>query len=263
MLYCLRMQCLRSFCPLRELLAARAVCADWCRELGAQVSGIQLPSHLWQVARPKQEEELERLLGSFWRITTARLLCESELETDAAVARRVLRVLARVRTLCRMQVRGVRHEGDWQIILHDLGCMGAQLGCLELEQVKLPAPEQVAQIASLSGLRQLCLASPYTHRLAMGHLTALARLSQLQALELSFRTAQGSVDRPMPLDAVARLTQLTRLELRFTGAQRPLSLSSMVAALWHCWVLHQHQLRHAGTAPMMTSALHGIVKHQA
>ncbi len=171
---------------------------------------------MWQHSAPQQH--LHRLLRAFPCLSSVHLIPDPAYPYEpAALALAVRLLVTDARSLSGMHAHGLANAADWQVLLVALQPLAPQLRQLVFADVALPPSDGMRRLSGFTGLTSLSLSTPFINRLQAGHVAAIACLTRLQQLRLSFRAAEGTVHVPLALDPLASLTATTSLELEYTG----------------------------------------------
>jgi hypothetical protein len=188
---------------------------------------VRLPPHLWQLPNPKQQQDLYRLVTTYWSFKHAILQASSSEDVcqdsvHAAVA--TLRAIAALRSITINNLGSSNSSSSsdagtlsWSAALEGLTTLPESINCLELTNARLPGPAGLDLLLGLPHIQHLTLQSSSSGKLQQQHVAAIASMQQLKSLKLCFRTVAGALVDPLMLDCLGGLGNLTHLEIRYTG----------------------------------------------
>jgi hypothetical protein len=224
---------------LADIQRARLTCKEWAGELAASVHSVRLPPKLWQLPNPKQQQELHRLVTTYWSFKHAILQASSEQEVcpkavQAAVA--TLHAIAALRSISVSNLGSSNSNssdaGDarWAAALEGLSGLPDIINSLDLTNARLPGPAGLDLLLGLPHIQHLTLHSSSSGKLQQQHVAAVAGMQQLKSLKLCFRTVAGALAEPLTLDCLGQLSKITHLEIRYTGE----TLALLHQLYWSC-----------------------------
>jgi hypothetical protein len=222
----MRAQGVQSHLDLPDLRVARLVCKEWARELAGQVGSVSLDPPLWQTSDnpEQQQQQLARLVGTFWSFNAVHLHHDPEQPVSSKALQQAVEVLSTIPTLRKVVIHNLCGDEAWQAVLTALQPLTAhkRLTHLELLEAALPSAGGLAALGALSpSLTSLALVTHHSNQLLPSHVEALAGLTQLVELRVSFRATSGTaLYGPLALDALGQLPHLEHLDLVYTGEAR-------------------------------------------
>jgi hypothetical protein len=190
------------------------------------VHSVLLPPHLWQLSNPKQQQDLQRLVTTYWSFKHAILQASSSddvCQDSVAAAVATLRAIAALRSITINNLGGSSSSSSdtgtlsWSAALEGLTSLPASINCLDLTNARLPGPAGLDLLLGLPHIQHLTLQSSSSGKLQQQHVAAIASMQQLRSLKLCFRTVAGTLAEPLVLNCLGGLGNLTHLEIRYTG----------------------------------------------
>jgi hypothetical protein len=190
---------------------------------------VRLPSQLWQFTSPRQQQELQRLVTTYWSFKHAILQANSEQEVSPEALQAAVDTLRSIAALRSISINnlGSTSSGSssscdagsisWAVALEALSELPDSINSLDLTNARLPGPAGLDLLLGLPHIQHLTLQSSSSGKLQQQHVTAIAGMQQLKSLKLCFRTVAGALAEPLMLDCLGGLGKLTHLEIRYTG----------------------------------------------